>query len=41
VEKHKARIVHLDVNDGKVRDKLRAVSNNEHLRQLFEDAKGR
>jgi type III restriction enzyme len=39
--KEKDKLVHLDVNDGKVRDKVRAVSNNEHLRQLFEDAKGR
>lgn len=39
--KEKDKLVHLDVNDGKVRDKVRAVSNNEHLRQLFEGAKGR
>ena len=26
----------LDVNEAKVRDKVRAVGDNQHLRQLFE-----
>ncbi len=32
----KGRLLRLDVNQGDVRDKVRAVGDNQHLRQLFE-----
>jgi type III restriction enzyme len=36
--KKKNKLVRLDVNRDEIRDKVRAVSSNEHLRQLFETA---
>jgi hypothetical protein len=33
---HKDKLSRLDVNKGDVRDKVRAVGDNQHLRQLFE-----
>jgi len=34
--KEKDKLLRLDMNQGDVRDKVRAVSDNQHLRQLFE-----
>ncbi len=36
IVKEKDKLVRLNLNRGDVRDKVRAVSNNQHLRQLFE-----
>jgi hypothetical protein len=38
IVKEKDKLLRLDVNHGDVRDKVRAVSSNERLRQLLEDA---
>jgi len=35
IVKEKDKLLRLDVNKGNVRDKVRAVSSNQHLRQLF------
>jgi len=34
--KEKGKLIRLDVNQANMRDKVRAVSSNEHLRQLFD-----
>jgi type III restriction enzyme len=36
IVKDKDKLLRLDVNQGDVRDKVRAVGDNQHLRQLFE-----
>jgi type III restriction enzyme len=36
--KEKGKLLRLDVNQDAVRDKVRAVSDNQHLKQLFESA---
>jgi len=36
--KHKGKLLRLDVNQPDIRDKVRAVTDNQHLRQLFESA---
>ncbi len=36
--REKDKLVRLDVNNGAIRDKVRAVKDNGHLRQLFESA---
>lgn len=36
--KEKGKLLRLDVNQDSVRDKVRAVSGNQHLKQLFESA---
>jgi type III restriction enzyme len=38
ITKEKGKLIRLNVNQANVRDKVRAVSNNEHLRQLFHPA---
>jgi type III restriction enzyme len=40
IVKEKDKLIRLDVNRDKIRDKVRAVSTNQHLRQLFESAGG-